>query len=562
MHAACVVSVSSFTDLVPSPAHLPFPSRHLTFENMSRDLAQFFDIVATGSYSALQELFLRDAGALASLTGTSPHVAMSTMWPQVRSDLLFKTRYNGFSPAETAVIYDHAPILDLFWELSPVPFTTMPDPRTGWTLLHHAVHRGALNAIRWLVRHVPELCGVRDNMGRTPLGLLISPASRQNELFPGEAPPFEVIDRPEYADFPRLAHIAEILLSADQQAASAQLETRDSQNRTPLLMAVHYRRPTIALLLLQHGADVHARQATGKQTAGEKIRALTGKQWRSKTIFGGPTKDPVLEACVSQMVILCLQGGVRPDASLERAGTGSSTRFDDTWNYRANGTSTYNNNNSFNSTREDSDAYSFYSTASRSTSPLPPPPVSRPTNNTQPPPQQQVEQPPLPEELDEVIEAAISMELPDLDRVVETIRAMLLDNEPAEITIESVLDRMEFGPANGGPGLEIHSVGSSRAGSPELPPNVPGSLPRPDRANSTHSSRPSSAQSSRTGSGAGSVVEEKYCVICISEPPNVALLPCGHMVICQTCNASRAVKQGDLCPVCRKRVESVNRIYT
>jgi len=53
--------------------------------------------------------------------------------------------------------------------------------------------------------------------------------------------------------------------------------------------------------------------------------------------------------------------------------------------------------------------------------------------------------------------------------------------------------------------------------------------------------------------------EEKYyntCKICFEKELNCALVPCGHMVICLLC-----VQQIQVCPICRKPVEQVLKVY-
>ena len=47
------------------------------------------------------------------------------------------------------------------------------------------------------------------------------------------------------------------------------------------------------------------------------------------------------------------------------------------------------------------------------------------------------------------------------------------------------------------------------------------------------------------------------CIICMEEPRQTVLMPCGHMLACATCAA-----QLDDCPTCRKRITSRVRVYT
>ncbi|XP_010490787.1 PREDICTED: probable E3 ubiquitin-protein ligase LUL1 [Camelina sativa] len=57
-----------------------------------------------------------------------------------------------------------------------------------------------------------------------------------------------------------------------------------------------------------------------------------------------------------------------------------------------------------------------------------------------------------------------------------------------------------------------------------------------------------------TGNMVDGCYEGKDCVICLSEPRQVTVLPCRHMCLC--CGCAKALRfQGNLCPVCRQPVE-------
>lgn len=53
-------------------------------------------------------------------------------------------------------------------------------------------------------------------------------------------------------------------------------------------------------------------------------------------------------------------------------------------------------------------------------------------------------------------------------------------------------------------------------------------------------------------------VEERLCVVCLEDPSNTVLLPCGHANFCADC---AAVVRRDCCPMCRQSVTAVQRIY-
>lgn len=52
-----------------------------------------------------------------------------------------------------------------------------------------------------------------------------------------------------------------------------------------------------------------------------------------------------------------------------------------------------------------------------------------------------------------------------------------------------------------------------------------------------------------------------HCCVCWSGPRDHAFAPCFHMVVCGEC-AARLHEMGAPCPVCRRDVAAVHRIYT
>ena len=49
------------------------------------------------------------------------------------------------------------------------------------------------------------------------------------------------------------------------------------------------------------------------------------------------------------------------------------------------------------------------------------------------------------------------------------------------------------------------------------------------------------------------------CVVCLDKAATHAIVPCGHRAVCETCGDK--LKVGQPCPVCRKKIEDVRRIY-
>lgn len=50
--------------------------------------------------------------------------------------------------------------------------------------------------------------------------------------------------------------------------------------------------------------------------------------------------------------------------------------------------------------------------------------------------------------------------------------------------------------------------------------------------------------------------EEKECCICLSENPEVILLPCGHKALCSDCSRNLIQDACPLCPLCRTAISS------
>lgn len=51
--------------------------------------------------------------------------------------------------------------------------------------------------------------------------------------------------------------------------------------------------------------------------------------------------------------------------------------------------------------------------------------------------------------------------------------------------------------------------------------------------------------------------ENQRCVICCTNPFEIALLPCGHVCLCEDCSD----KIDDKCPVCRSNVETKTAVF-
>jgi E3 ubiquitin-protein ligase MUL1 len=50
---------------------------------------------------------------------------------------------------------------------------------------------------------------------------------------------------------------------------------------------------------------------------------------------------------------------------------------------------------------------------------------------------------------------------------------------------------------------------------------------------------------------------DKLCVICITNPQEIILIPCGHVCLCVDCSIGYELP----CPICRKPPTQMNPVY-
>ena len=55
--------------------------------------------------------------------------------------------------------------------------------------------------------------------------------------------------------------------------------------------------------------------------------------------------------------------------------------------------------------------------------------------------------------------------------------------------------------------------------------------------------------------------DESECLICLTEKKNVAVLPCRHVIYCETCMNEIAKKSKNECPICRTSVSSFLKVH-
>ena len=51
------------------------------------------------------------------------------------------------------------------------------------------------------------------------------------------------------------------------------------------------------------------------------------------------------------------------------------------------------------------------------------------------------------------------------------------------------------------------------------------------------------------------------CIICMDRSRDALIRPCNHMVVCYAC-ATLLLQRRETCPICRKKIDDVIRVYT
>lgn len=57
------------------------------------------------------------------------------------------------------------------------------------------------------------------------------------------------------------------------------------------------------------------------------------------------------------------------------------------------------------------------------------------------------------------------------------------------------------------------------------------------------------------------IYQRRLCAICFDDPRDSFFLPCGHCAACFTCGM-RIAEESSLCPICRKKIRRVRKIFT
>lgn len=534
----------------------------------------------TGDIAALRHLLSSESVRRALSRSVERPDAQDTA--AFRSALVFDHQLDGYNAVNMAAIYDRPDVLDCLRETEPADSFWVKDARL-WTLLHHAVDRGSVRVVNWVIRNIPGLSSARTVEGLNPIALLLAGPLHRLPAFPCDKihsypvmDPRPILPRNKFEDTMEIQKTAKALLKGNPLWAIQMLDSRDGNGNTPLLLSIEHRRPFTTKILLAFGADPNAMNGNGigKKSARDKILALSAKKWKSSAWFGGNSGDPALDRCVDEMkwfltgrmTAADLLRGLSPPPDHDAHQWTSNpaygqvpdgfpnddgARDSDEWFTDPEGSvpdgrdyapESYSERLAYFQDSEEEPSGRGYGSA-----PDPadswwepdPSPAREATsqNRTIETPEPLVAE--LPDHFEQLVDTALVLGIQDLDSLADAVRRLMVDTPQEEITIEAVLDRMELDAAQGS--IATHLGEQTLA------------VPTTDRSQS---------RTSLSASDSAQTAEAKSCVICLEGVPAVALIPCGHMILCLECNDQGAVKVGDGCPVCRRSVSSLARIFT
>jgi RNA polymerase sigma factor (sigma-70 family) len=248
--------------MVEGALHERRPSREERFAATVQALAA----VKRGDAAALAALLDRDPSLIDAQEDHQPLLYVAAMYGysgrthrhQAVIDLL-RARGAGQDVFAAAYLDDPARAAAL---LAADPSQARARDAAGMTALHHAAERGATDVARRLIEAGADV-DARDGDGETPL----HHASHAGPWKPG--PALEVVrlllDHGAAVDVFLAASLGDVerlraLLDEDPERVHA----RDAHGSTPLFHAAHNLHPAAVNLLLERGADVHARRTDGQ----------------------------------------------------------------------------------------------------------------------------------------------------------------------------------------------------------------------------------------------------------------------------------------------------------
>ena len=98
---------------------------------------------------------------------------------------------------------------------------------------------------------------------------------------------------------------------------------------------------------------------------------------------------------------------------------------------------------------------------------------------------------------------------------------------------------------------------------PNLALKIAARINRPGVKEDTHSRRPVTPTAPEYfEEDRDDLRENDVCVICMTERKFYAIIPCGHLLFCESCSKSVMQNVQALCPLCRGKINSTIRIYS
>lgn len=150
----------------------------------------------------------------------------------------------GLHPLHNACSFGHADVVRLLLEAGANPNT-----RDNWnyTPLHEAAIKGKIDVCIALLQHGADV-NIRNTEGKTALELA---DSTTRPVLTGEYRKDELLEAARSGSEERLLALLNPL--------NVNCHASDGRRSTPLHLAAGYNRNRVVQLLLQHGADVHAK---------------------------------------------------------------------------------------------------------------------------------------------------------------------------------------------------------------------------------------------------------------------------------------------------------------
>jgi len=100
-------------------------------------------------------------------------------------------------------------------------------------------------------------------------------------------------------------------------------------------------------------------------------------------------------------------------------------------------------------------------------------------------------------------------------------------------------------PAGAHPHNHAAAAGAAAAGAGGAPPRNPSVAQQ------------LAAAAQQAGLHESDLADDEACVICLAEPRDTVLVPCGHVVLCASCCDDVMSSASKECPICRKEIQEV-----